>query len=132
MADTDWCTLEAHSCHSSSLPASVYSSLPTKWSRFTSNPVVLPTQKIWAQFRNHYKFTSPFPLSPICKNHLFSASSLDLTLTQWGRKQLPCFKSLYCKEGLIVLKIYARNMISHTVICSLLSLSSLPRQHGKK
>lgn len=84
--DTDWCTLEAHSCHSSSLPALVYSSLPTKWSRFTSNPLVLSTLRIWDQFRNHYKFTSPSPLSPICKNHLFPASSLNLTFTQGGQE----------------------------------------------
>jgi len=101
--NTGWCTLEAQSAqsnHSSCLPALVCSSLPTKWSRFTSNPIVLSTLRIWAQFRNHYKFASPSPLSPICNNHLFPASSLDLTFTQWGRKKLSCFKSLYCKEGL--------------------------------
>lgn len=143
--DTEWCTLEAHSCHSSSLPALVYPSLPTKWSRFTSNPIVLSTLKIWAQFQNHYKFTSPCPLGPICKNHLFPASSLDLTFIQWDRKQLSCFKSLYCKEGFDSFDNLCQNMIFHAVTfldiskyatvlkhCSLLSRSSLLRQHGRR
>lgn len=99
LPDTDWCVFEAQSCHSSSLPALVYSSLPTNMSRFTSNPVVLSTLKIWAQFRNHYNFISPSPLGPICKNHLFPPSSLDLAFNRWSNKGLSCFKSLYGKDG---------------------------------
>ena len=94
--------------------------------------------------RSEIIINSPLPPSLIRKSHiftnnLFTASSLDLTFTQWGRKQLSCLKSLYCKEGFDSFEnICLSNDLSRRFYatvskhCSLLSLSSLLRQHGKK
>ncbi len=53
-----WCSLEAKSCVSSSLPAMVFSSLPMSPSHYTDNPIVRSSLKIFFQFRRHFKFTS--------------------------------------------------------------------------
>ncbi|XP_072135984.1 MTOR-associated protein MEAK7 isoform X2 [Mobula birostris] len=93
--DIIWCLLESRSCHSSSLPALVYSSLPLKSSQFTSNPVVLSTLKIFNQSRCHYKFISASVLGPIHKNHLFPPSTFDSAFRQWGLNGLMRIKDLY-------------------------------------
>uniref|UniRef100_A0AAR2KCA8 Reverse transcriptase domain-containing protein n=1 Tax=Pygocentrus nattereri TaxID=42514 RepID=A0AAR2KCA8_PYGNA len=67
-----WCIMESLSCHSSSIRALVYSSLPILSSHFSSNPLVVSTLKIWTQFSKMFHFTEASVLSPICKNHLFN------------------------------------------------------------
>lgn len=69
--DVPWCHLEAHSLTSTSLPALICSSPQSSLSRFTSNPIVLSTLKIWYQFRKHFKFSSASLQGPVDMNHLF-------------------------------------------------------------
>ena len=94
-----WCGMEANSCIKSSLPALLFAPLPTKYSQYTNNPVVLSSLKIWNQIRQHFKFKSPSVLIPICNNHLFLPSSLDTTYTKWKEKGLVSFSDLYI-EGI--------------------------------
>lgn len=93
--NTDWCLLEEQSCQLSSLRALIYSSLPLKPSRFSSNPIVLSTLKIWNQFRSHHKFLSASILGHIHKNHLFRPSTMGLSFMEWLRKDIYCFHGLY-------------------------------------
>ena len=93
--DADWCNLEAQSCHSSSLSALVFSSLPLSPSCHSLNPLVQSTLKIWIQFRRHFKFSSASFLGPIGNNHLFAPSILDSTFTLWARLGLNSFKDLF-------------------------------------
>lgn len=93
--ETDWCIMEAQSCHGSSLQALVYSSLPLKPSSHSLNPIVLSSLKIWIQFRRHHKFIAASCLGPISSNHLFPPSALDSTFSRWGRANLKCVRDLY-------------------------------------
>ena len=94
-----WCDMEANSCINSSLPALLFAPLPTKYSQYTNNPVVLSSLKIWNQIRQHFQFKSPSVLIPICNNHLFLPSTLDTTYTKWKEKGLVSFSDLYT-EGI--------------------------------
>ena len=92
---SDWCSLEAQSCRSSSLAALIYSSLPYSPSRYTSNPIVLSTLKIWIQFRRNHKFHSASLWGPVGRNHLFVPSTQDSSFAQWSRLGINCLKDLY-------------------------------------
>lgn len=90
-----WCELELSSCKGSSIPALLYSSLPTKPSLYTENQVVLNTLKIWFQFRRHFKFVTASSSGPLNNNHLFPPSFQDLTFSVWCDKGIKQFKYLY-------------------------------------
>lgn len=90
-----WCKLEIHSCCSSSLPALLTSSIPTNFSGFTDNPVVISTLKIWFQFRRYLNSTSPSISAPLLKNHLFQPALSDPTFSTWYDKGLKTFKDFY-------------------------------------
>lgn len=92
---TDWCLQEAKSCRSSSLPAIIYSKLPISPSKFTRNPVVIATIKIWTQFRLHFKFKHSSVNGPISNNHLFPPSTLDSAFLLWKDKGLIKFSDLF-------------------------------------
>lgn len=95
-ADTDWCEMEYMSCTSSSPLALVSSNLPMKISRFTSNPVVISTLKIWAQFRKQNDLRDTLlTYSPLCNNHNFLPANLDHTFVTWHRKGIKRFSDLY-------------------------------------
>ena len=94
-----WCGMEANSCIKSSLPALHFGPLPTKYSQYTNNPVVLSLLKIWNQIGQHFEFKSPSVLIPICNNHLFLPPTLDTTYTKWKEKGLVSFTDLYT-EGI--------------------------------
>ena len=67
-------------CTSSSLLALVSSKLPLKFSRFTSDPVVTSTLKIWAQFRKQHGLRDTLlTYTPLCNNHNFLPADLDHT-----------------------------------------------------
>ena len=91
----DWCQLEATSCISTSLAALVTSSLPLPIARFTNNPMVISTLKIWSQFRKNFGFTNLLHISPICNNHLFPPAYLDSAFSLWLRQGISRFKDLY-------------------------------------
>lgn len=75
--DMNWCILEAASCISTSLRALVTSSLPISASKFTNNPVVINTLKIWSQFRQSFGIGNLIYLSPILNNHNFPQARQD-------------------------------------------------------
>lgn len=95
----DWCTMEDASCHPSSLVALVCAPLSSRYPSYIKNPIVLSSLKIWKQFRQHFKLSSPIPLSPICNNHLFPPSNTDTAFTLWKERGLARFSDLY-SEGM--------------------------------
>ena len=65
---------------------------------YIKHPIVLSSLKIWKQFRQHFKLSTPIPLSPICSNHLFPPSNADSAYTLWRERGLVRFSDLY-SEG---------------------------------
>ena len=94
-SDADWCLMEALSCHATSLSALLCAPLASCPSKYTSNPIVISSLKIWKQFRQHFKLSSPSPHSPILNNHLFTPSKFDTTFALWKRKGIVVFSNLY-------------------------------------
>ena len=94
-APCNWCQMEAKSCRSTSLPALVCSSLPLPFSRYTSNPIVLSSLKIWSQFRRHFKFETPSTLAPLTNNHMFAPSTIDCAFHRWSRNGIRTVRDLY-------------------------------------
>lgn len=93
--ESSWCKFELSSCRGSSIPALLYSSLPTKISSYTDNQVVLNTLKIWYQFRRHFRFVAASSLCPLYHNHLFPPSMSDPTFSVWQDKGISQLKHLY-------------------------------------
>ena len=91
--------MEDASCHPSSLAALVCAPLSSRYPSYVKNPIVLSSLKIWKQFGQHFKLSSPISLSPICNNHLFSPSNTDTAFTLWKESGLVRFSDLY-SEGL--------------------------------
>lgn len=54
--------------------------------KYTNNPVVINTLKIWFQLRQNFKCENLFHLSPIHNNHLFPQAMLDSEFTLWQRR----------------------------------------------
>lgn len=63
--------------------------------KYTNNPVVINTLKIWFQLRQNFKCENLFHLSPIHNNHLFPQAMLDSEFTLWQRRGILYFKDLY-------------------------------------
>lgn len=95
----DWCVMEDASCHPSSLAALLCAPLASRYPSCIKNPIVLSSLKIWKQFRQHFKLSSPVSLSPICNNHFFPPSNADAAFTLWRERGLVRFSDLY-SDGL--------------------------------
>lgn len=87
--------MESRSCDSISLSALICAPLNSYPAKYTSNPIILSTVKIWRQFRRHFKLASLSPLMPICDNHIFLPSALDPVFSMWKEKGLVFFKQLF-------------------------------------
>ncbi|KAF4089744.1 hypothetical protein AMELA_G00070460, partial [Ameiurus melas] len=72
-----------------------YTSLPTKLSLYTDNPVVLSTLRTWYQFRQHFKFVGASSLCPLVNNHLFPPSCMDSSFSVWYDKGIKQVRNLY-------------------------------------
>ena len=94
-SELDWCKMESLSCHTSSLVALTCSPLPLSVSNYTSNPVILSTLKIWAQFRKYFKLNNLVLLGPLCNNHIFLPSKLDSAFALWKEKGIKSFRDLF-------------------------------------
>ena len=93
--------MEDASYHPSSLAALVCAPLASHCPSYIKNPIVLSFLKIWKQFRQHFKLSTPIPLSPTCNNHFFPPSNTDTAFTLWRERGLVQFSDLY-SEGLFV------------------------------
>lgn len=90
-----WCQVENDSCLSSSPQALACSVLPFSPSRFTSNPVIIGSLRIWAQVRRRFGWLTLSRATPLCKNHLFLPANMDPRFTFFERKGLRCIQDLY-------------------------------------
>lgn len=70
-AAPDWLTLERDSCRNTSLSALLYCRLPYSEpvARYTRNPVIIHSLKIWRQFRQYFQMLHFSVLAPIEKKH---------------------------------------------------------------
>ena len=75
--DNCWCRLEASSCVSSSIKALVCCPIPFAPSKFSNNPIVVSTLKIWNQIRKEFGWSLLTLSAPICNNHLFLPARMD-------------------------------------------------------
>uniref|UniRef100_A0A3B3HDP0 Reverse transcriptase domain-containing protein n=1 Tax=Oryzias latipes TaxID=8090 RepID=A0A3B3HDP0_ORYLA len=91
----DWCRLEAASCFSTSLRALVTSDLSLSALKYTDNPVVINTLKIWFQFRRNFDCGDLLHLSPINMTHLFPHARLDSGFILWKQQGIHLFKDMY-------------------------------------
>ena len=66
-----WCELEAKSCPNTSLLALLTSTLPSRPTQYSNNPIVVSTLRIWSQFRKAHGLHGSSIHSPIRNNHLF-------------------------------------------------------------
>ena len=90
-----WCLNEAKSCTSSSLLALVTSRLPLSPRKHSTNPTVIATLNILAQFRKNFGFTDLSALNPIHDNHLFPPSRLDCAFSLWLKNGISNIGQLY-------------------------------------
>ena len=95
--DNCWCRLEASSCVSSSIEALVCCPIPFAPSKFSNNPIVVSTLKIWNQIRKEFGWSLLTLSAPICNNHLFLPARMDSGFSMWEREGLINFKDLYCE-----------------------------------
>lgn len=77
----DWVTIEQHV--NDAYSALAFLGSPLFSIKFSQNPVVQHSLKIWAQFRNLFGFHSFSLLSPITSNYIFKPASLDPGFQQW-------------------------------------------------
>lgn len=91
----NWCLSEAKSCCSSSLLALATSKLPFSPRQYSSNPIVITTLKILAQFRTKFGFTDLSTLTPIHDNHLFLPPRLDSAFSLWLKNGISNIGQLY-------------------------------------
>ncbi len=92
---TQWCQLESHSCHFSSLKVLVCHVERFKPKRYTDNPIVISTLKIWQQIKQYFGWNT-LPLNtPICNNDLFKPAKIDARFSRWEKQGLSTIADLY-------------------------------------
>uniref|UniRef100_A0A672IAP0 Reverse transcriptase domain-containing protein n=1 Tax=Salarias fasciatus TaxID=181472 RepID=A0A672IAP0_SALFA len=99
--DFNWLKLEKMSCTFASLHSLLCSTLPLLQSlcKFSANPVVKHSFKIWAQFRRSFNLNDISVLAPIAHNHMFVPSIMDDCFTAWDANGLRTLKDMFV-EGL--------------------------------
>lgn len=90
-----WVVMECDSCNRVSLHALLCSSIPIKFSHYSSNPLVLCSLKIWQQFRKHFGFQAMSGLSPSYKNPSFLSSISDGAFALWFRRGIVNINDLF-------------------------------------
>lgn len=113
-----WLQLENLSCNSSSLSALLSSKLPLldPISKYSSNPIIKHSFRIWTQFRRLFAQKDISIYAPITKNHLFKPSVMDNTFDSW------------VKGGVLTIgHLFINN--SFASFDQLISKFSIPRSH---
>ncbi len=92
-----WLSLENMSCRPASLHALLCSKFPSPEPifKFSSNPVVKHSFKIWAQFRRSFALKELSVYAPIARNHMFTPSIMDETFNTWSVKGLRTLKDIF-------------------------------------
>lgn len=98
-----WLQLEDLSCDPTSLRALLCSKLPLAEpvSKYTSNPIIKHSVKIWTQFRRSFSLTNFSISAPIVRNHSFKPSIIDGAFNIWTRKGITSIKDLF-SEGVFM------------------------------
>ena len=92
---SSWCQLEIASCINYSPQALACSTLPTTLSQYTGKPIVAATLKIWAQIRQHFKWSTLPRSTHICNNHLYLPAIIDPRFVTLAKRGLQYLENLY-------------------------------------
>uniref|UniRef100_A0A3P9H232 Reverse transcriptase domain-containing protein n=1 Tax=Oryzias latipes TaxID=8090 RepID=A0A3P9H232_ORYLA len=113
-----WLCMENSSCLCTSPFSLLCSKLPypEPLSKYTSNPVVQYSLKIWAQFRRVFSLKDLSKLAPVFRNHQFIPSTSDEAFHEWSRRGVCLIDDLF---------------IDNTFACfdQLLVKFNIPRSH---
>jgi exonuclease III len=92
-----WLSLENLSCHPASLHALLCSTLPSPHPiyKYSLNPVVKHSFKIWGQFRRHFSLNDVSVFTPIVRNHMFTPSIIDDSFGDWSVNGIRVLKDMY-------------------------------------
>lgn len=92
-----WLQLEDLSCRPTTLHFLLCSKLPLPEPvcRYSINPVVKHSLKIWAQFRRAFLFTDLLINAPISRNNMFKPSVIDGSFDIWTGSGLITLRDLY-------------------------------------
>ena len=95
-----WLQLENVSCGPTSLYALLCSKLPLVQpiSKYSSNPIVMNSVKIWTQFRRSFSLNDFSISAPIVRNHNFKPSIIDGAYSIWSRKGIVSFRDLFSED----------------------------------
>lgn len=96
-----WLQLENLSCGPASLHALLCSKLPLPEPiiRYSVNPVIKHSLKIWAQFRRAFSLNNMLINAPISRNNMFKPSIIDGFFDIWTRNGLATLKDLYIDDN---------------------------------
>lgn len=97
IGSSKWLKLENMSCSFASLHSLLCSRLPLSQplSKFSTNPVIKHSVKIWTQFRRSFGLNEPSTRSPIVKNHMFLPSIIDDYFAVWKTCGLNSLKDMF-------------------------------------
>lgn len=96
-----WVPAWVDSCSRVSLHSLVCSALSTKYTCYSSNPLVLHSLRIWKQFRKHFGFQAMSGMSPIYKNSSFLPSISDGTFALWFRRGIVNINDLFNEDTFV-------------------------------
>ncbi len=76
--------------------------LPLNKKYLPSNPLVINSLKIWAQFRSHFKQKQALSLLSITSNALFPPSLIDHAFQVWFRKGLRYVRDFFQGSSFVI------------------------------
>ena len=93
-----WFSIENACYHPSSLPAMLFSALPTVDPDSLHNPVISHSLKIWSQIRKSYGWQSCSLHSLLIKNHVFAPCFTNTLFKNWFEKGIHTFLDIFIDQ----------------------------------
>uniref|UniRef100_A0A672FIX8 Reverse transcriptase domain-containing protein n=1 Tax=Salarias fasciatus TaxID=181472 RepID=A0A672FIX8_SALFA len=96
-ATSKWLQMEISSCFHTSLHSLLCSKFPffESTSKYTTNPIVKHSLKIWKQFRRNFSLKDLSKYAPVKRNHQFLPSTTDKAFCEWSRKGIAAVEDLF-------------------------------------
>uniref|UniRef100_A0A8C4S006 Reverse transcriptase domain-containing protein n=1 Tax=Erpetoichthys calabaricus TaxID=27687 RepID=A0A8C4S006_ERPCA len=89
-----WSTIEIKSC-STSLYSLLCSPINASYHKYTNNPIVLYSLRIWNQIRKHFKMENLLSVAPLQENHLFQPLQTYPVFNTWKSFGIKMLRDLY-------------------------------------
>lgn len=102
-ANDKWLQLENSSCCHTSLYSLLCTRLPLldPISKYSSNPIVKHSFRIWIQFRRFFSLKDLSLCAPIVRNHLFAPSTTDKAFYEWVKRGITTIEDLFIDNTFI-------------------------------